>query len=199
LNALDVRLHGLNGPGLARFTLTDYTALSTVEDGQGVVDLNLAWRADPETRGASQAAQMIHRQAIQGVPIERVEQFARDGQVLVQTLPLVKSLEPAFMYQKEVVLQPEAHREDLALLAENGFDRILLLGIGVDNSVAPALVSALEPLLGAPILSDRRAVLFQIPAVEATPKEIAAWQHAHALRIKAWWGRQESRVGLPLR
>ncbi len=199
LNAVDVRLHDLNGSGLSRFALTDYTALASVEDGQAVVDLNLAWRADPETRGASQAAQMIHRQAIQGVPIERVEQFARDGQVLVQTLPMVAKLEPAFMYQREVVLDVEEHREDLALLRANGFDRVLLLGIGVDNSVAPALVSALEPLLGTPLLSDRRAVLFQIPAVDASPEEIATWQHAHELRIKAWWGRQESKVGQPLR
>ncbi|MEE2750046.1 MAG: hypothetical protein VX519_01340, partial [Myxococcota bacterium] len=200
LNGLDVQLHQLNGGPMASFGMTDYAALSDVSpDGGAILDLNLTWRADPETRGAAQIGQIVHKQAIQGVPIERVEQHANGGQVFAKNLPMVPLLEPAFKFQKAVTLDSIRHQEDIALLRDAGFDRILLLGIGSDNAVAPALVTALEPLLGAPSIHDRRAVLFNIPETTADAETIAGWKQDHERRIEAWWGRQEGSVGRPLR
>ena len=200
LNAVDVQLHQLNSPPMASFGMTDYAALSdATPDGGAILDLNLTWRADPETRGAAQIGQIVHKQAIQGVPIERVEQHANGGQVFAKNLPMVALLEPAFKFQKTVTLDTARHQEDLALLRDAGFDRILLLGIGPDNAVAPALVAALEPLLGAPSIRDRRAVLFDIPKTTANAETISGWKQDHERRIEAWWGRQEGSVGLPLR
>ena len=200
LNAVDVQLNQLTPPPMARFSMTDYAALSAAEeDGGAILDLNLTWRADPETRGAAQVGQLVHKQAIQGVPIERVEQHANDGQVFAKNLPMVTLLEPAFKFQKTVQLEIEQHQEDLALLRDAGFDRVLLLGIGADNAVAPALVSALQPLLGEPIIQDRRAVLFEIPQPKVSEQQLGDWKQAHARRIEAWWGRQEGSVGRPLR
>ncbi len=200
LNAVDVQLHQLNSSPMASFGMTDYAALSLASrDGGAILDLNLTWRADPETRGAAQIGQIIHKQAIQGVPIERVEQHANDGQVFAMNLPLVPLLEPAFKFQKTVTLDLARHQEDIALLRDAGFDRILLLGIGSDNAVAPALVAALEPLLGPPSILDRRAVMFNIPETTADALTLAGWKEDHERRIEAWWGRQEGTVGRPLR
>ncbi len=199
LNAVDVQFNQLIPHPLPRFLIPQFDGLTLATTGKAVADMYLVWRADPETRSATQAAQMIHRQPIQGVPIERVEYYAQEGQIYLRTLPMTDVLHPAFKYQQAVEIDPVKHREDLALLREAGFDRVLLLGTGPNADVPSRLVDAMSEILGEPIVDTTSAVVFQVPDPQATEEEIGEWIRMHDARIEAFYGQLPGQINRALR
>jgi len=189
LNAVDVQLHQLIPSPLSRYDFERYEGLEALRDDPGpVVELALMERADNETRREALAAQMSHGQKVHAVPLERIEFFARDGFTFVRALPLLEVLKPAFGGTR-VELDPETHREDLALLADAGYRYLLVVGVGPDRQVSATLRQALTTLGGPAVLDDDRYVVHRIPEVEHTEAELEQWRLDHEVRVEALWGR----------
>lgn len=163
----------------------DFQVLAPLAEqpGGAIVDLALQLRPDNENRSSALAAQIVHGQAIQAVPIERVEFFARDGLHFVGALPVMADLQP--VYEGLTTSLPGDYRPDWAILRAAGFDRVLLNYRGGREAIPEPVVAAISGLLGPPTLRGGATVLWTIPEVEAGEEELARWQEVHARRVEA--------------
>jgi len=184
LNAIDVRVNQLIPYPMQSFSPGIYAELEEPAISGPYLDVSQALRSDPETRGASQSAQMAHHQPIQSVPIERVEKFAEEGQHWAATLPFMKSLASVVVTHTAVTLSPESHRMDLALLNSQGFKGVLLLGSGPNSLIPRELFVSLTTLFGQPVNVDRSSALFEIPQIEHTEAELEIWQSEHSVDVQ---------------
>jgi len=183
LNAVDVRANQLIPSPLQSFSPGQYRALVNPAIVGPYLDVSQALRSDPETRGASQSAQMSHRQSIQSVPIERVEKFAEEGQHWAAALPFMSKLSNVVITHTAINLSSEFHRKDLALLHAQGFKGVLLLGSGPNSLIPMELLESLQSLFGAPVNLDSTSALFEIPQVEHTEAELEEWRTEHRAEV----------------
>ena len=184
LTVLDVQVNQLIPRPLPTLTPWDYEILEQLNDEPApTVDLSLAWRADREVRWAVLSAQMVHGQKLQGVPLERIEYFARDGHEFVTALPLVQALAPAYGHQ-EPDLEGVSPRADLALLHDAGFRRIQVLGVGPDRRISPVMQASMIELMGEPLIYSEYVLVWSIDEPEATEEELEAWRAEHQQRIE---------------
>ena len=110
----------------ARFQPREASALSVMRgvDDKAVIDLALAVRSDMENRYNALGTQIVHGHKLHAVPVERVEYFAREGQIFVQATKLFKDLVP-FYENRGGTMQSE-YRADLAVLQDAGFGWIVV-------------------------------------------------------------------------
>ncbi len=181
----DVAYNRLNGPPLATFEPDPYPELAELADGP-LIDLAVTFRPDTRTRRASLSAQMIHGQNVPGVPLERIEYFARDGHVFVMATPLMNALQKT--YQENVHLDLKGveavFAEDLAILYDAGLRYFLVLGIGPRQNLPEGLSAALRELLGEPSLSSPRVEVFDIPDPGLSEQEYVLLRAIHARRVE---------------
>jgi len=190
LNVVDVQANQLIPRPMPAFAIPDLSGLDTLADSSGaLLDVALAWRSDQETRSLSLAAQLRHQQRIQGVPLERIEYFAQDGQLWARSLPLVQLLELATYEAAE--LDDETLRADLGLLHDAGFEHVMVLGTGGDRQVPPRVERLLDEHLGEPVVDELAVKVWAVPEPTATDEELAAWKTAQALRVEASRGKAE--------
>jgi hypothetical protein len=181
----DIQRHQLIGRPLPSFEPWDFTVLEPVSDGEHpTVDLTLAWRADKEVRYAGLSAQMVHGQAIQAVPLERIEFFATDGRDAVGVLPLVQTVGEGFIRLDTDTSKVDVRR-DASLLRAMGFERVMVLGVGQNRQVSPRVRLELKRLLGDPILDEPQALVFELPSFQVSAEELAQWQAEHAAQVQA--------------
>jgi hypothetical protein len=200
LNALAVQWGQMIPRPMPRFSPPAYPALSELPTDFGpLLDLTQAMRADPETRNASQSAQIIHRQAVQSVPIERIEKFAEEGQVWVKALPLVQW----FKGVDSGIVTLQAHEkqaeESLALLSDRGFSGMLLLGPGAKRNYHPDVYNAVKGVLGEPVVEDGRAAVWNLPSNEFSALEIEGLLAEQEIRYEALRGVIPGELNRPLR
>ena len=127
---------------------------------------------------------MVHGQAIQAVPLERIEFFATDGRDAIGVLPLVQTVGEGFIRMNTDTSSVDLRR-DVSLLRAMGFERVMVLGVGQNRQVSPRVRLELKRLLGAPLLDEPKALVFELPLFEVSPEELAQWQAEHAAQIKA--------------
>lgn len=182
---MDIQRHQLIGRPLPTFAPWDFSVLEAVSEGtHPTVDLTLAWRADKEVRYAGLSAQMVHGQAIQAVPLERIEFFATDGRDAVGVLPLVQKVGEGFI-RVDTDLSAVDVRRDVSLLRAMGFERVMVLGVGQNRQVSPRVRHDLKELLGTPALETPQALVFDLPVFDVSGKELSAWQAEHAAQVQA--------------
>jgi hypothetical protein len=82
----------------ASFTPRPAAELEALRDEPdlAVVDLALAIRSDEENRWSALATQIAHGKAMNAVPVERIEYFAREGAFFIKALQLVQDLTPLY-------------------------------------------------------------------------------------------------------
>jgi len=193
VNVLDVQRHQLVPRPLPTIALPDYGDLARLGESSGaMIDLSLAWRSDQENRAAALAAQVLHGQRIQGVPVDRLEFFAREGRLYVRSFPLVRDLEAAM--SQPTRLRAEDYRGDFALLRRAGFSRALILGTGPMKEIPAGSRRALAGVLGAPAISHANFEVFELPEVQATDDELAAWAAEHEARMVEEAGNMQMRL-----
>ncbi|RME25337.1 MAG: hypothetical protein D6798_09215 [Deltaproteobacteria bacterium] len=158
----------------------DIGAMRSIEDA-AVVDLAMAWRSDPETRWNALLTQIAHGLPIQAVPVERVEYFAREGQMFVKSLDFVQALEPAF--NNNTPRPPISPDKDLALLRDAGFGW-LIVSYRTGLAPIPAYVRrTLDEMCGPPTLTGPGIAAWRIPDVEVSEEQLAAWRAEHDAAI----------------
>ena len=190
LNVVDVQANQLIPRPMPAFSLPDLTGLDTLADASGaLLDVSLAWRSDQETRGLSLAAQLRHQQRIQGVPLERIEYFAQDGQLWARALPFVQLLELATY--EDAAFDADLLRADLALIDDAGFDHVMVLGTGGDRQVPPRVEALLDAHLGEPVVDDLAVKVWAVPPTDASADELATWRTQHEARVAALEGKGE--------
>ena len=184
LTVIDVQVNQLIPRPLPTLSPWEYEILEQLGDEAApTVDLSLAWRADREVRWAVLSAQMVHGQKLQGVPLERIEYFARDGHEFVSALPLVKGFAPAYAHH-EPELEDVDPRIDLALLHDAGFRRIQVLGVGPDRRISPVMQTRLIETFGEPLIYSEYVLVWGIDEPDATEEELQAWRAEHEQRMQ---------------
>ena len=182
---LDVQFNQLISRPLPTLQPWSYEVMEQLpEERAPTVDLSLAWRADREVRWAVLSAQMVHGQQLQGVPLERIEFFARDGHDFVANLPLVQGLAPAYAHHQPQLEGVDA-RADLALLWDVGFRRVQVLGVGQDRRISPVMKAEMIRILGDPLVYSEFCMVWAIPEPDATDDELRTWREEHAKRLSA--------------
>jgi len=155
-------------------------AMRAVEDA-AVVDLSMAWRSDPETRWNALVTQMAHGLPLQAVPVERVEYFAREGQMFVKALDFVQALEPAF--NSNTPRPPVTPEKDLALLRDAGFGW-LVVSYRTGLEPIPAVVQrTLDEMCGPPALTGPGLAAWRIPEITASTDQLDTWRAEHAAAV----------------
>ncbi len=189
LNAVDVQLRGLLPWPLPAFELPDLRVLRAMDDsgestgGDGaVLDLAGAFRHDPESRLVVMASQIQHQQAIQAVPIDRLEFHVREGRWFAAGLQLVDDLGDA--YARQGAVRQGDWRGDLHVLRESGFDRILVVSLGAREPLPREVRRALDTAIGEPVLAADTLALYRIPELDPSAREADAWVREHAERAR---------------
>lgn len=131
---------------------------------------------NPEGRAVAIAAQIALDRRFDIVPIERMDVWASGG--LLWALPLTTLQEVARSGASTV----DAHRRDLFLLRDRGFDTLLLTFTDRNADVDRAS-AYLTSLCGPPRVA-RVAEVWTVPEVEATDEEAAAWRDEHAAAVR---------------
>jgi hypothetical protein len=200
LNALSVQWGQMIPRPMPRFTPPAYPALNELPSDFGpLLDLTQAMRADPETRNASQSAQILHRQAVQSVPIERIEKFAEEGQIWVKALPLVRWFKGVDSGKATVQSKDKQAKESLALLVDRGFSGLLLLGPGANRDYHPDVFNAVKGVLGKPVVEDGRSAVWHLPDNPFSAAELTALKADQIIRYEALRGVIPGELNRPLR
>lgn len=198
VSAAEVGTHALSRYPMATFAPNKYPQLDVFQGAKGgIVDFSLAARNDTEARWAAISAQMYHQLPIQGVPIDRLEVFVRDGQMLVTSLPLVRYLGPSLMsgYVPPEISQDLArYQKDIAILRDAGFTHLLVNGVGTAQQIPAPLAAVFDSIFGPPIVQSRTARLYALPEVN-DGGQLEAWRAEHRARIQAWTREQQLEVG----
>jgi len=184
LSVVDVGYNQLNPRPMATFALDPFPELAELPDGGPMIDAALQFRSDKHTRRASLSAQINHGQRIAGVPLERIDYFARDGHHFTMATPLMQALKEG--YQNDAYPDfgggVEPH-EDLAILHDAGFRRILVLGHGADQRLPQKMCEALTELIGEPSFANRRVQIYDIPDPELSDLELEELRAKHNPRV----------------
>jgi hypothetical protein len=188
LACLDMVQHDLVPWPRATFTLPDARALQRDHSRKGVLNITpftylktpdaaqlLAYK-NPEGRAAAIAAQIAMQRRFDIVPIERMDIWASAGLLWALPLPMLESLATASPSNAA------AHRADLWLLRDRGFDTLLLTFV-VINSEVQRVEAFMTSLCGEPEKTPIARV-WTIPTVEATEQEYAGWRAAHEAKVK---------------
>lgn len=138
---------------------------------QGGGEASVIAGIDPETRLRAMAAQIQLGRPIQGMPVERVDHWATDGMAWARALPLSENLANG---------RSTDERESLYLLRQRGFDRVLLTH-DARNPPSPQLLAVLDHAMQRTSTAPY-GTLWQIPEVNASPEEAAAWMAAQETR-----------------
>lgn len=179
----DVQYNRLDERPMETFALDPYPELAELPEGGPMIDIALSFRSDKRTRRASLSAQIIHGQSISGVPLERIEYFAREGHHFTMATPLMQSLKKAYQRHTPVQLAGVDVAEDLAILHDAGFRRMLVLGVGNDQRLPPTICATLRELLGEPTFQTSRVEVFPIPDPQLTELEYEALRAKHGPRV----------------
>lgn len=185
VSVADVHLNQLDPRPAARFERVPFPELEALTDGDTpIVDLTIAFRADSYARLASLSAQTAHGQAIQAVPLERIEYFARDGHQLVGALPLVQALAAASQRNTAVRLDGVDPAGDLALLYDAGFRKVLVVGTGDQRLLPPTVVATLDQLLGPASIQGEASRVWDLPEPTLDEASLASLRELHAERVE---------------
>ena len=200
LNALSVQWGQMVPRPMPRFVPPYYPALEDLPSDFGpLMDLTQAMRADPETRNASQSAQTVHRQAVQSVPIERIEKFAEEGQIWVKALPLLQWLKSIDSGTPSTLSESAEAEPGLALLKDRGFEGVLLIGPGANRAYHPDVYRAVAQVLGESEVEDGRSAVWRLPDHSYTEEEMQALRAIQATRYETLRGVIPGELNRPLR
>ena len=168
-----------------RFQPRDASVLSVMKgvDDKAVIDLALAVRSDMENRFNALGTQIVHGHKLHAVPVERVEYFARDGQIFVQATQLVQDLR-AFYENRGGQLQPD-YRADLAVLQDAGFGWIVVGYRNGAERMPQGIVDALTQICGAPVAMGSGIAAWKLPEVSYTEAELAMFVAYHKTMMQA--------------
>jgi hypothetical protein len=148
--------------------------------GKGaILDLGLALDDSRASRLLNMSVQMALSSPTQAVPIDRLDRWNDSGARWARALPLTQALTAHLPNPPKPA---QVYREDLALIHDRGFERILLTH--PSNGLDPEYDSLLTALCGPPQRTDL-ATLWTLPETTSTPAELAAWSAAQTTRIAA--------------
>jgi len=163
-------------PALPSFELVQLPCLRGLEPGGAILDLAGYWFRGRKTRATVIAAQIAHERPIQAIPLDRLYSFALDGASFAGSLDLVLDAEsPPTGSGKD-------YRADFFVLREAGFTQVLAIPQGGKGPLEESLLSFLTAQLGPAEASCGGVALFDVPSVEATEEQAAAWRQEHARR-----------------
>ena len=120
-------------------------------DDKAVIDLSLAARSDMENRFNALGTQIAHGHKLHAVPVERIEFFAREGQIYVQATQLFKDLKP--FYENRGGQLAQDYRADLALLQDSGFGWIVVGYRYGAERMPQGIIDALNQIVASPLLA----------------------------------------------
>jgi hypothetical protein len=158
------------------------TAMKDV-DQKAVIDLALAARSDMENRFNALGTQIVHGHKIHAVPVERVEYFAREGQIFVQATKLFQDLKP-FYENREGQLVGQ-YRNDFAILQDAGFGWIVVGYRNGDERMPEGIITALNSLCGEYVARGKGIAAWKLPVVTYTEEELELWKQQHELMMEA--------------
>ena len=154
------------------------SALDTAEEGS-VIDLSLAVRSDMENRFNALGTQIVHNRKVHAVPVERVEYFAREGQVFVQATKLFHDLKP--FYENRGGELSGSYRGDLAVFQDAGFKWIVVSYRNGAERMPQGIITALTQICGPAIGINKGVGAWRLPDVQYTEEELKIWKSQHAL------------------
>ena len=182
---LEIAWGQMNPYPWARFQPREASALSVMRgvDDKAVIDLALAVRSDMENRYNALGTQIVHGHKLHAVPVERVEYFAREGQIFVQATKLFKDLVP-FYENRGGTMQSE-YRADLAVLQDAGFGWIVVGYRNGAERMPQGIIEALTGLCGPPVAKAAGIGAWKLPEVSYTEAELELWKTQHRLMMEA--------------
>ena len=168
-----------------RFQPREASALSVMRgvDDKAVIDLALAVRSDMENRYNALGTQIVHGHKLHAVPVERVEYFARDGQIFIQATELFRDLKP--FYENRGGTLKDDYRADLAILQDAGFGWIVVGYRNGSERMPKGILGALQQLCGEPVTKAAGIGAWKLPEVTYTEEELAIWKEQHRLMMQA--------------
>ena len=166
------------------FTPREASALVDLRsvDDKALIDLALVARSDMENRYNALSTQIVHGKKMHGVPLERIEFFAREGYFFVASLSLLTDLKP--LYENNGGALNKDYRSDLAILQDAGFGWILVSYRTGSEKLPTGIVDELTKLCGKPKILARGMAAWQLPTVTYTEEELKGWQELHKQAIK---------------
>ena len=141
-----------------------------------------AARSDMENRYNALSTQIIHGKRINGVPLERIEFFARDGFYFIGALKIFRDLKP--IYENRGGMLGTDYRPDLAILQEAGFGWLLVSYRSGAEQLPTNIVKQLNHLCGKPFVQSRGMGVWRLPIVEYSKEELKLWTELHEAQIK---------------
>ncbi len=148
--------------------------------GRGaVLDLGVVLDDSHASRVLDMAVQMSLSSPTEAVPIDRLDRWNDSGTRWARALPLAQALASRAPGPDRPAQQ---YREDLVLMRDRGFERILLTH--PSDGLDPQYDSLLTALCGPPQRSEL-ATLWTLPETTSTPAELAQWTADQTARIAA--------------
>ncbi|MEC7985853.1 MAG: hypothetical protein VX278_11865 [Myxococcota bacterium] len=151
-------------------------------DDLALIDFALVARSDMENRYNSLSTQIVHGKRINGVPLERIEFFARDGYYFIGSLKLFRDLKP--IYENRGGMLGTDYRPDLAILQDAGFGWLLVSYRSGAEQMPSNVVQQLTNLCGKPFAQGRGLGVWRLPLVEYTPEELKLWKGLHQTQLQ---------------
>lgn len=146
--------------------------------GKGaVLDLGLALDDSRASRLLNMSVQMALSSPTQAVPIDRLDRWNDSGARWARALPITQAMTAHLPNPPK---PGQVYREDLALLHDRGFERILLTH--PSNGLDPQYDSLLTALCGPPQRTEL-ATLWTLPETTSSTEDLAAWSAAQTTRI----------------
>ncbi len=158
------------------------SALDTDEEG-AVIDLSLAARSDMENRFNALGTQIVHGRKLHAVPVERVEFFAREGQIFVQATKLFQDLKP--FYENRGGQLASNYRNDLAILQDAGFKWIVVSYRNGAERMPQGIITALTEICGPAVGIEAGVGAWRLPEVQYSEEELKLWKSQHKLMQQA--------------
>lgn len=150
-------------------------------DDLALIDYSLVARSDMENRYNALSTQIVHGKKINGVPLERIEFFARDGFYFIGSLKLFRDLKP--IYENRGGTLGTDYRPDLAILQDAGFGWLLVSYRHGSEQIPSNIVQQLSNLCGKPYVLSSGIGVWRLPLVEYTPDELTLWKKLHQAQI----------------
>ena len=168
-----------------RFQPREASVLSVMNgvDDKAVIDLALAVRSDMENRYNALGTQIVHGHKLHAVPVERVEYFAREGQIFIQATGLFKDLKP--FYENRGGTLNTDYRADLAVLQDAGFGWVVVGYRNGAERMPQGMIEAMQQICGDPVAKGAGIAAWKLPEVTYTEEELAFWKEQHELMMKA--------------
>ena len=151
-------------------------------DDKALIDLALVARSDMENRYNALSTQIVHGKKINGVPLERIEFFARDGFYFISSLSLFVDLKP--IYENRGGSLNKDYRSDLAILQDAGFGWILVSYRTGAEQLPSGIVDEMSRLCGTAHVRTRGMAVWKLPEVTYTSEELVGWKALHMQAIQ---------------